>query len=161
MPVNPEVPLGVGTTNEELAEHLVRLSDTRGPLGGALALAVARLLVRSGGSGRHVRPIPGPIPLYRCHKEVQALKIIRVSRASDGAILHFDGWNSVAVGKSWAGSKMTAYFDGRDAPDCGYYIVYKDGYTSWSPTAAFEEGYTQIPVYLDASKSTGGGSAGG
>jgi hypothetical protein len=26
----------------------------------------------------------------------------------------------------------------------GYYVVYKDGYKSFSPAAAFEEGYTLI-----------------
>lgn len=26
----------------------------------------------------------------------------------------------------------------------GYYVVYADGYESWSPAAAFEEGYTRV-----------------
>ncbi len=26
----------------------------------------------------------------------------------------------------------------------GYYVVYQDGYKSWSPADAFEEGYTLI-----------------
>lgn len=28
--------------------------------------------------------------------------------------------------------------------DLGYYVVYDDGYKSWSPAKAFEEGYTKI-----------------
>lgn len=26
----------------------------------------------------------------------------------------------------------------------GYYVVYDDGYKSWSPAKAFEEGYTRV-----------------
>ena len=26
----------------------------------------------------------------------------------------------------------------------GYYVLYKDGFASWSPAKAFEEGYTRI-----------------
>lgn len=28
--------------------------------------------------------------------------------------------------------------------DEGYYVVYDDGYASWSPSKAFEDGYTLI-----------------
>lgn len=28
--------------------------------------------------------------------------------------------------------------------DPGYYVVYEDDYVSWSPTEAFEKGYTEI-----------------
>ena len=28
--------------------------------------------------------------------------------------------------------------------DLGYFVVYEDGYLSWSPTKAFEEGYTAL-----------------
>ena len=31
-----------------------------------------------------------------------------------------------------------------DEDDLGYYVVYGDGYKSWSPTKAFEEGYSLI-----------------
>jgi hypothetical protein len=26
----------------------------------------------------------------------------------------------------------------------GYYVMYEDGYISWSPSKAFEQGYTEI-----------------
>jgi hypothetical protein len=29
--------------------------------------------------------------------------------------------------------------------DLGYFVVYEDGYQSWSPTEAFEKGYTKRP----------------
>lgn len=31
-----------------------------------------------------------------------------------------------------------------DGSDFGYFVLYEDGYHSWSPTKAFEEGYTEI-----------------
>ena len=34
-------------------------------------------------------------------------------------------------------------FKGSSA-DYGYYVVYEDGYASWSPSAAFESGYTLV-----------------
>jgi hypothetical protein len=38
----------------------------------------------------------------------------------------------------------------------GYYVRYPDGYESWSPAKAFEEGYTEAPfaLQLDVSKLT-------
>lgn len=33
---------------------------------------------------------------------------------------------------------------GGENPLGGYYVLYKDGYESWSPADAFEEGYTRI-----------------
>jgi hypothetical protein len=34
-------------------------------------------------------------------------------------------------------------FKGTDE-DPGYYVVYQDGYASWSPSKAFEDGYSRI-----------------
>lgn len=81
------------------------------------------------------------MPQYLCHKRVWALKIaaieIRVDKSamiapSDYRYAPFTtkpGW-----AEHWNGSEG----------DCGYYVVYDDGYASWSPTKAFEEGYTRI-----------------
>ncbi len=57
-----------------------------------------------------------PMPKYRCHKEVWALKIADVIK----------------------------YVRKHDPKPGGYYVVYEDGYTSWSPADAFEGGYTRI-----------------
>lgn len=74
------------------------------------------------------------MPRYRCHKEVHALQISEVGVTD----LHFEesGFESVNVGPSW----MT-----RHNPHVGgYYVVYDDGYTSFSPQGTFEAGYTLI-----------------
>jgi hypothetical protein len=36
-------------------------------------------------------------------------------------------------------------FIARGAPKIGdYFVIYEDGYQSWSPKAAFESGYTKV-----------------
>lgn len=90
------------------------------------------------------------MPKYRCHKEVWALKIKTVTLQfikseesktgviPDGAVLTFEepGYAPVHCDAQW-----TEKFD----PQPGQYLVtYKDGYTSVSPAAAFEEGYSRI-----------------
>lgn len=85
------------------------------------------------------------LPRYRCHKEVRALKIRRIMPLEDGAAtLHFDGdFRPVRVGRGFRLGINTTN-TGVGHADYGYYVVYDDGYTSWSPTAAFEGGYTEI-----------------
>lgn len=89
------------------------------------------------------------MPKYRSHKEVHALKIKAIS---------FDVDLAKAEGRETDGSAMITPEEDGYAPfkvDCdylrkhqpkvgGYYVVYKDGYKSWSPAQAFEEGYTRI-----------------
>ena len=85
------------------------------------------------------------MPRYKCHKEVYALKIKEVI---DPAV----------PGNETDGSRRLVCEDGRYAPICvnreyvrkhnpqagGYYVVYKDGYKSFSPGEAFEDGYSLI-----------------
>jgi hypothetical protein len=81
-----------------------------------------------------------PMPQYQCHKKVWALKIACVIRdIGDGAFEIKPADKSYAVFTTkpkwpWKGSEA----------DQGYFVVYEDGYESWSPTKAFEEGYTRI-----------------
>ena len=80
------------------------------------------------------------MPRYLCHKKVWALKIAGVEMREDGADVYpdEDGYAPFEVGLDWLD---------RFKPingDCGYYVVYDDGYASWSPTKAFEEGYERL-----------------
>lgn len=73
---------------------------------------------------------------YRCHKVVQAAKVAEVRPINfgcDGELVLDDG---SVVG--WPDGKTPANVVG------GYYVLYEDGYTSWSPAAAFEDGYAEI-----------------
>jgi len=91
------------------------------------------------------------MPKYKSHKEVWALKIKSIeldadldkkpNKVTDGsAILSFkeNGYAQIKVDHDFV-RRMKNTDD-----DLGYYVVYDDGYKSWSPTKAFEEGYTRI-----------------
>ena len=80
------------------------------------------------------------LPRYRSHKEVWALKIAAIEFAEDGSAKIAPVDSGYATLKTEAGYR-TKFHGGED--DLGYYVVYKDGYKSWSPTVAFEEGYTR------------------
>ena len=92
------------------------------------------------------------MPRYRCHKEVHALKIESVelatptiqrlteilenSEVAPGGYLQFDGGGVIAMSTEWIRKHQ---------PKAGgYLVVYEDGYRSFSPAKAFEEGYTRL-----------------
>lgn len=81
------------------------------------------------------------MPRYVCHKEVWALKIDSLKRRTpdDGTLL------LTPCEKYVAPFVLDAAFVSKHDPQTGgYYVVYKDGYKSFSPSDAFEEGYTRI-----------------
>lgn len=78
------------------------------------------------------------LPRYQCHKQVQALKIKHVIDNPRGFELHFEDerFAPIQVSGPWAC---------KHAPEAGgYFVVYPDGYQSYSPGDAFEAGYTLI-----------------
>ena len=81
------------------------------------------------------------MPKYRCHKVVYALRIMSIKTYSEPEtyteLVFADGrFAPLRVTEEW-GMK-------HDPHAGGYYVVYEDGYTSFSPAKAFEEGYTLI-----------------
>ncbi len=79
------------------------------------------------------------MPRYRCHKEVHALKIKEITLcAAGGAVITPEdpGYAVFAVDEAYVRKHVPTVG--------GYYVVYKDGYKSFSPADAFEEGYTRI-----------------
>ena len=91
-----------------------------------------------------------PMPRYQCHKKVWALKIAAIARPGDRLT---DGVSTVTGGGAlitpadagYAPFGVDAEYVQKHNPHVGgYYVVYEDGYTSFSPAAAFEEGYTLI-----------------
>lgn len=89
------------------------------------------------------------MPKYQCHKKVWALKIKSVEldidaankegRETDGSarLIPEDG--------AYAPLKVDSDYVRKHKPEAGgYYVSYADGYKSFSPAAAFEEGYTKI-----------------
>lgn len=81
------------------------------------------------------------MPRYQCHKKVWALKIANIEqdwRSSD--VFHLT-WAEIGYAPIEVDA---AYVKKHDPKVGGYYIVYGDGYKSFSPAQAFEEGYTRI-----------------
>jgi hypothetical protein len=82
------------------------------------------------------------MPRYKCHKEVRALKISTVYPVDpDGGVdLGFsdEGYTHILRHVS------AEYVRKHNPQPEGYFVVYDDGYESWSPARAFEEGYTRI-----------------
>lgn len=103
-----------------------------------------------------------PLETFRCHKVVRAMRIrgIRLSDESDELI----GDNGLIV-------VSREYIEKHGPQVGGYYVVYKDGYKSYSPCDAFEDGYSPHEGYdmgwalqqLKAGKRVGrvSGSGGG
>jgi hypothetical protein len=80
------------------------------------------------------------MPLYRCHKEVWALKIKSVHPLMHGAA----GAELEPEDTRFSAFKVDAKYMAKHEPKAGgYYVVYKDGYQSFSPAEAFESGYTR------------------
>jgi len=81
------------------------------------------------------------MPKYSCHKQVWALKIANIDynyRESVG------GAFITPSDKGYSAFSVTqGYLDKHDPQVGGYYVVYKDGYKSFSPAVAFEDGYTR------------------
>lgn len=99
-----------------------------------------------------------PMPRYQCHKKVWALKIasieiIQPTIEEIEAILN----GPEGAGENMAGAIITpadqgfapfgvpkSYVDKHNPEAGGYYVVYDDGYKSFSPAKAFEDGYTRL-----------------
>lgn len=91
------------------------------------------------------------LPEYVCHKRVQAAKIKAIADAEwDGTydkpktrirMLELelpDGSERMQV--------VTIDFINKNKPEVGgYFVRYADGYSSYSPAQAFEEGYSRVP----------------
>jgi len=89
------------------------------------------------------------LPKYQSHKKVWALKIKNIvydadaaketNRETDGSAIIYpesDGYAPFSVESD---------FIKKHSPVVGgYYVVYEDGYKSFSPSEAFESGYTLI-----------------
>jgi hypothetical protein len=87
----------------------------------------------------------GPdLPQYQCHKKVRALKL-------RGLLTNFDkddnpiSYLLVPEDSIFSPIACTEQWLAKHKPEPGgYYVVYEDGYTSFSPAEAFESGYTLI-----------------
>lgn len=82
------------------------------------------------------------LPEYQCHKKVRALKIAEINEIQ----------SSGESGKKWVITPSDEGYGPIGVSDeyvqkhkpkvGGYYVVYEDGYKSFSPAEPFESGYT-------------------
>lgn len=98
-----------------------------------------------------------PLPRYKCHKEVSALKIktvesVKPTLAELERILDskqespvFDAAILTPEDERYAPFGVREMFVRKHAPFAGgYFVIYDDGYQSYSPAKAFEDGYTLV-----------------
>ena len=90
------------------------------------------------------------MPKYRCHKEVWALKIAFLAPSCGDRVAGPNeetdgGMICTPADAGYTPFKLNPDFVRKYSPKAGgYYVVYKDGYKSFSPADAFEDGYTRI-----------------
>ena len=89
------------------------------------------------------------LPKYKCHKEVSALKIRAIVFDSDLAResnRETDGSATITpIEEGFSSFKVDSEYVRKHNPKPGgYFVQYEDGYKSFSPAEAFEEGYTLI-----------------
>jgi hypothetical protein len=78
---------------------------------------------------------PQDLPQYRCHKVVRAAKITAPDMQYNRLFLE---------GDRVVGELPGNFFEKHHPQAGGYLVVYADGYMSYSPAEAFEDGYTAM-----------------
>lgn len=90
------------------------------------------------------------MPLYQCHKKVWALKIKAIDKKPNPDPTGQTGASSYGAvltpeEAGYAPFDVSPEYMTKHRPEVGgYYVVYDDGYKSYSPAAAFEGGYSPI-----------------
>lgn len=77
------------------------------------------------------------LPKYKCHKVVHAAQITdMIGNGLQSRLVFGQVGGSIEVSSEWIS---------KHAPSLGgYYVVYEDGYASYSPAQAFESGYAKF-----------------
>jgi len=89
------------------------------------------------------------MPRYQCHKKVWALKIAALEPAppakQNEEALPVGSFLMTPIEPGYGKIVLSADYMLKHKPQVGgYYVVYEDGYLSWSPARVFEDGYTLI-----------------
>ena len=79
------------------------------------------------------------LPEWQCHKRVNADEIIRISSINQNnytATLHLKESGPIIV--------SAEYMEKHEPQVGGFYVLYADGYESFSPAAPFLNGYSRV-----------------
>ncbi len=82
---------------------------------------------------------PADWPRFRSHKNVRAVKIISTGSGAGAGLIRaaLESGQSVVLDTT-----LNPQF--RDVESGGYLVAYADGYMSYSPAKAFEDGYSRL-----------------
>lgn len=97
------------------------------------------------------------LPAYKSHKTVWALKIASIEQtpADEPAAVAGGTWRLIPEDKSYGPITVPhSYVLKHNPQPGGYYVVYADGYTSFSPEQAFEEGYAPVQAMSQAESAS-------
>lgn len=84
------------------------------------------------------------MPKYECHKKVWALRIAGITYLQNKDT-YCNGATITPAEEGYAPFDVSLEYVQKHNPQVGgYYVVYQDGYKSYSPAQAFESGYTRI-----------------
>lgn len=89
------------------------------------------------------------LPRYKCHKEVGALKIKALQNNPDGSLTITPEEPGFAQFNIEA-SSVPLHAAARPEPGW-YFVEYENGYQSFSPAKAFEEGYKRVTIFGEPS----------
>lgn len=87
------------------------------------------------------------MPKYKCHKKVWALKIAKVVPSSKAGKDYLKPHTGTLIPEDnrYGPIEVSEEYMTKHAPKAGgYYVVYEDGYKSFSPALAFESGYALV-----------------
>lgn len=95
------------------------------------------------------------LPQWKCHKVVQAIKIVRIqfeTTVSCELVPIDSGFAPIRVDGEYMNRHLgrEVVEKMRETNDYGYFVLYADGYQSWSPSKQFEDGYTLSTPMLPA-----------
>jgi hypothetical protein len=130
-----------GATKSEVFEKLIEEFPQ------AHEIRIKSLKDRLDAEDARVREVASPqaeLPRYRCHKEVWALKIGAIHMDHPACVLPGDAMLTPTDTRYAPFLVRREYIEKHSPHAGGYYVVYKDGYKSFSPADAFEDGYTRI-----------------
>lgn len=82
------------------------------------------------------------LPLYNCHKQVRAARIAESAYSSEEGRLMGYVMLELPNGTLYQQPVHHHWLDKYQPEIGGYFVEYGDGYISYSPAAAFEEGYS-------------------
>ena len=85
------------------------------------------------------------MPKYKCKKVVHALKIKEISPLNFDKAIYDSGAIIYPKEKGYEPFRVSGVYVFKHKPQAGgYYVLYEDGYESYSPAKAFENGYELI-----------------